>query len=193
MIYGYARVSTKGQERNGYSLECQREELLKQGATVIYSDAYTGAEESRPELDKLMEILQVGDTLIVTKMDRIARSVKEGISIIEKVVEGKGANVHLMGFGTFENTPANKLMRNMMLAVAEFERDMIRERTMEGKARARLKPGFKEGRPRNEFEMEQFDIMQSEVKSGAITANEAAKRLGISRATYFNIQRKRSA
>lgn len=74
MIYGYARVSTKGQAKDGNSLEAQENALRSAGATKIYSDAFTGTKSHRPELDKLMAVMQYGDTLVVTKLDRIARS-----------------------------------------------------------------------------------------------------------------------
>lgn len=74
MIYGYGRVSTRGQAKDGNSLEAQENALRSAGVTKIYADAFTGTRTKRPELDKLMSVLQSGDTLIVTKLDRIARS-----------------------------------------------------------------------------------------------------------------------
>ena len=78
VIYGYARVSTKGQARDGNSLEAQEKELRSAGAKEVVSDAYTGSVTDRPELDRLLEVLNEGDTLMVTKLDRIARSVTQG-------------------------------------------------------------------------------------------------------------------
>lgn len=83
MVYGYARVSTRGQAKDGNSLEAQENALRSAGATKIYADAFTGTRTKRPELDKLMSVLQSGDTLIVTKLDRIARSATQGIELIE--------------------------------------------------------------------------------------------------------------
>ena len=74
MIYGYARVSTKGQAKDGNSLEAQERALKEAGANEIYIDAFTGTKTDRPEFDKLMERIEEGDTLIVTKLDRFARS-----------------------------------------------------------------------------------------------------------------------
>lgn len=79
MIYGYARVSTKGQARDGNSLEAQADALRAAGAVQIYSDAFTGTKARRPGLDRLMADMQPGDTLKVTKLDRIARSATQGI------------------------------------------------------------------------------------------------------------------
>lgn len=145
MIYGYARVSTKGQAKDGNSLESQERQLRDNGATEIFLDAFTGTKTHRPELDKLMSIMVKGDTLIVTKLDRIARSAKQGIKLIESLLD-KGIIVHVLNMGLMDNTPTGKLIRTIMLAFAEFERDMIVERTQEGKAIAKLDPNFREGR-----------------------------------------------
>lgn len=147
MIYGYARVSTVGQARDGNSLEKQQEQLKAAGAEKIYLDAYTGTKKHRPEFDKLMTIVSDGDTVIVTKLDRIARSATQGLEIINSLL-GKGVKVYVLNMGILDNTPNGKLMRTMMLAFAEFERDMIIERTREGKDIAKRNPNFREGRPR---------------------------------------------
>ena len=146
MKYGYARVSTKGQAKDGNSLEVQENALREAGAGEIYLDAFTGTKSHRPELDKLIQAMQPSDTLIVTKLDRVARSATQGIELIQSLLN-KGISVHVLNMGLMDNTPTGKLIRSVMLAFAEFERDMIVERTQEGKAIARMKPGFKEGRP----------------------------------------------
>ena len=147
MIYGYARVSTKGQAKDGNSLEAQEIALRVAGATEIYADAFTGTKAHHPELDKLMKVMQSGDTMVVTKLDRIARSATQGIELIQGLLD-KGIIVHVLNMGLMDNTPTGKLIRNIMLAFAEFERDMIVERTSEGKAIAKQNPEFREGRPR---------------------------------------------
>ena len=146
MIYGYARVSTKTQAKDGNSLEAQENALRAAGATEIYADAFTGTRAHRPELDKLLAVMQSNDTLKVTKLDRIARSATQGIELIQSLLD-KGITVHVLNMGVMDNTPTGKLVRNVMLAFAEFERNMIVERTAEGKAIAKQNPDFKEGRP----------------------------------------------
>lgn len=146
MIYGYARVSTKTQAKDGNSLEAQENALRAAGAAEVYADAFTGTKSRRPELDKLLAAMRPGDTLKVTKLDRIARSATQGIELIQSLLD-RGITVHVLNMGMMDNTPTGKLVRNIMLAFAEFERDMIVERTGEGKAIARQNPGFKEGRP----------------------------------------------
>ena len=147
MVYGYCRVSTQTQAKDGNSLEAQKNLLIENGAEEIYSDAFTGTKAHRPELDKLLAVLQAGDKLVVTKLDRIARSASQGIELVQTLLD-KGVTVHVLNMGLLDNTPTGKLIRNIMLAFAEFERDMIIERTQEGKAIARRQPDFREGRPR---------------------------------------------
>ncbi len=147
MVYGYCRVSTQGQAKDGNSLEVQEKLLKENGAEEIYSDAFTGTKAHRPELDKLLDKLQPGDKLVITKLDRIARSASQGIELIQTLLDNS-ITVHVLNMGLMDNTPTGKLIRNIMLAFAEFERDMIIERTQEGKAIAKKQPDFREGRPR---------------------------------------------
>ena len=144
---GYARVSTRGQARDGSSLEAQREALLAAGATQIFEDAYTGTSLDRPELERAIATLTEGDTLIVTKVDRLARSLAKGIELIDKL-NSKGISVNVLNMGIIEQkTPMGKLISHVLFAIAEFERDMIFERTQEGRAIARKNKDYKEGRP----------------------------------------------
>lgn len=147
MIYGYARVSTKGQAKDGNSLEAQEKSLKEAGAVKIYTDAFTGTKTDRPEFDKLMNELQSGDTLIVTKLDRFARSMSQGSELVSALID-KGIKVYILNIGVMDNTPSSKLIRNVFFAFAEFERDMIVERTQEGKTIAKQNPDFREGRPK---------------------------------------------
>lgn len=147
MIYGYVRVSTQMQAKDGNSLEVQEQLLRENRAKEIYADTFTGTKTHRPELDRLLDELQAGDTLIVTKLDRIARSASQGINLIQSLLD-REITVHVLNMGLMDNTPTGKLIRTIMLAFAEFERDMIVERTQEGKAIARKQPDYREGRPR---------------------------------------------
>lgn len=147
MVYGYARVSTKGQARDGNGLDVQRAALEAAGAEVIYEEAFTGTKKERPELSRLLDDLQSGDTLVVTKLDRIARSASQGAEMIKGLLD-KGVTVRILNMGVLDGTPAGKLITTVMFAFAEFERDMIVERTREGKDVARTDPNYREGRPR---------------------------------------------
>lgn len=147
MIYGYARVSTKGHAKDGNGLDVQKAALEAAGAEEIYEEAFTGTKKDRPVLNKLLNELQQGDTLVVTKLDRIARSASQGAELVKGLLE-KGVTVRILNMGILDDTPAGKLVTTVMFAFAEFERDMIVERTQEGKAIARMNPNFREGRPR---------------------------------------------
>lgn len=147
MNYGYARVSTKGQAKDGNSLEAQTKLLTDNGAAQIFTDAYTGTKTDRPELNKLLSLLQEGDTLIVTKLDRFARSVSQASELIANLID-KGIKVHVLNIGLLDNSSTSTLIRNILLSFAQFERDMIVDRTQEGKAIARQRDDYREGRPK---------------------------------------------
>lgn len=188
MIYGYARVSTDAQAREGNSLEGQERQLRAAGATVIYKDCFTGTRISRPEFDRLKDSLQEGDTLIVTKLDRIARSVADGSKLIEELIS-KGIKVHVLNMGLLDTTPTGKLILHVMFAFAEFERDLIVQRTKEGKEIARTKNGFKEGRPRK-FTEDQLSHGMDLLKNGC-TYKEVERKTKISVSTLVREHAKR--
>lgn len=182
MIYGYSRVSTKGQAKDGNSLEAQERVLKEAGASIVFPESYTGTKKDRPKLDELMAVLKPGDMVVVTKLDRIARNVKDGIDIIDTILEN-GCSIRIMNMGMFDNTPTGRLTRNVMLAFAEFERDMIVQRTSEGKAIAREKEGYTEGRPKKKADILEYIERQ---KNGELTVKECCAKLGIKRSTWYN-------
>ena len=183
-VYGYCRVSTKRQG-DGNSLEAQKELLLANGAEKIYEELFTGTKIDRPELDKLINSVQQGDTIIVTKLDRMARSISQGTELIEKMIN-MGVTVNILNLGVLDNTPASRLVRNIFLSFAEFERDMIVERTQEGKAVARQKPDYRDGRPKK------FKRGQIEHALGLLNSysyNQVAEMTGISKSTLIRAKR----
>ena len=119
MIYGYARVSTKSQARDGNSLEVQYEALRAAGAEVIYTDSYTGTQMNRPEFMKLLSKLEEGDTLVVAKMDRFARSITQASELITSLID-EGVTIHVLNMGVLDNSPVNVLMRNILLHKKQF-------------------------------------------------------------------------
>lgn len=191
MIYGYARVSTAGQSKEGNSLEQQEKLLIENGATMIYKEAYTGTKTDRPSLKKLLNALEAGDTLIVTKLDRVARSSLEGSKLVNDLIS-RDIKINILNIGVMDNTPSSKLIRNIFFSFAEFERDMIVERTQEGKAIARQKEGFKEGRPKA-YTKKQLDHALSllTIFGGNMSYNEVAEITGISRATLIRERNRR--
>ena len=148
MIYGYSRVSTQGQVEHGNSLTAQEEDLRKAGATKVYTDAgVSGAKkpEERPQLSELLQVLQEGDTLVITRLDRLSRSAVSGYELIAELLS-KGVSVRVLNIGTVENTVAGRLILHILLAFSEFEKETIRERMMEGKVQARQDPSWRDGR-----------------------------------------------
>ncbi len=184
MIYGYARVSTIKQQ-DGNSLEAQRTALEAAGATETFVDVYTGTKAHRPQLDALRALIGDGDTLIVTKLDRIARSVIDGARLIDKLLQA-GVNVHILNIGMMDSTPTGKLIRTVMLAFAEFERDMIVQRTQEGKAIASMKPGFRDGRP-PKYTKAQLDHAMALLETHSYSQVE--RMTGISKSTLVRARR----
>ncbi len=187
MIYGYARVSTKAQAKDGNSLEAQERALKDSGACEIYVDAFTGTKTDRPEFDKLMDKIQKGDTLIVTKLDRFARSMTQGSELVSDLIE-KGIRVYILNIGVMDNTPSSKLIRNIFFAFAEFERDMIIERTMEGKAIAKQNPDFREGRPKK-YSRKQIEHALELLKSNSY--KQVEDMTGISKSTLIRAKKRR--
>lgn len=184
MVYGYARVSTKGQAKDGNSLEVQERLLKENGATEIYHDAFTGTKVDRPELNKLVFCLKDGDTLIVTKLDRLGRSLSKTSELITELIE-KGVTVNILNLGVLNNSSMNTLLRNVLLAFAQFERDMIVERTSEGKAICReTKPEWREGR--KTIDTPDFEKIRQKQKEGLLTVDQCCEHLGISRSTWYN-------
>jgi DNA invertase Pin-like site-specific DNA recombinase len=179
MIYGYARVSGTEQD-----LSLQIDELKAMGVERIYSEKFTGTTIRRPRFSTLMKRLKPGDMLVVTKLDRFARTASEGIALIDKLT-AKGVRVNVLNLGLLDNSTAGRLLRNIMLAFAEFERDMIVERLAEGKARARLRPGYREGRPRrriNKAHREAYKLL------GEHTYKETSAMTGFSKSTLWRIK-----
>lgn len=181
MKYGYARVSTISQD-----LAAQLQALEKEGCEKIYSEKFTGTKSSRPQFQELLSLLQVGDTLVVTKLDRFARSTVDALKTIKSLFE-KGVKVHILNMGLVENTPTGKLIFSVMSAFAEFERDMIVERTQEGKAIARLQDDFREGRPKK-FNKKQIEHALHLLESNSY--KQVENMTGISKSTLIRAKRK---
>lgn len=185
MIYGYMRVSTIGQVK-GNSLEEQERILRLNGAAVLYQDAFTGTKTTRPNFSKLVDILKEGDTLIITKLDRFARNTVEGINVVQHLLE-RGVRVNILNMGTVDNTPTGKLILTVMLGFAEFERDMILQRTSEGKSIAKTKVGYWEGRPPK---YDEDTLMEAALMLENYTYRQVSEMTGISKSTLQRIKKK---
>ena len=185
MIYGYARVSSKGQKQNGTSLEEQRETFLERGIPEenIFAESYTGTSMERPQFEALLSRLEPGDELVVTKLDRFARTAPEGAAMVRDLV-GRGIRVNVLNMGVADNSPMGKVMVSVLLAFAEFERDMINERTTAGREYKREHdPNYREGR--KPIDVPDFDDYLQRVRDGELTVTECCAELGISRNTWY--------
>ena len=189
MKYGYARVSTIDQKKDGNSLEAQTKMLQDAGAETVYSDVYTGTKMERPEFTKLMGMLREGDCLMVCKLDRFSRTTEEGIHKIKELLN-RGITVHVLNMGLIDNTPVGRFIMTILIAVAEFERDSIMERMNEGKAVARQKKGYREGRPKK-FSKKKLDSAMELLQTHSYRQVEEIT--GISRATLSRERAKRRA
>ena len=186
-IYGYARVSTRGQAKDGNSIEAQEKALKDAGAEKIYKDAYTGTKIHRPQFDLLLEQLKEGDTLVVTKLDRIARSTIEGATLV-KELQDRGVIINVLNVGVLDNTPAGKMMTTMFLAIAEFERDLIVTRTQEGKEIAKQNPNYRDGR--KPTDQVRLNHALEELANGK-TYKQVARETGISVSTIQRAKRRK--
>ena len=188
MIFGYARVSTKSQARDGNSLNVQKEALIAAGAEKIYIDTFTGTKMERPQFIEMRNQLRKGDTVIITKLDRLARSVSQASGLITEMID-EGIIINVLNLGILSNDSVNTLMRNILLSFAQFERDMIVQRTQEGKVLAKLNnPYFREGRPRK-WDDEQLDNAMSLLER--YSYNQVTKLTGISKSTLIREKKKR--
>ena len=189
MIYGYARVSTWKQGAEGNSLEDQTAKLKEAGAEEVIYDVCTGTTLDRPELTKLLARLKKGDTLIVTKLDRFARTVSEGSQAIEDLFK-RGININILNMGVVDNSPIGKLSLNIVLSFAEFERTLIIERTQSGKALARERGVRVDGRP-EKYSKKQMQHALELLNEHSY--NEVADITGISKSTLIRAVRKQKA
>lgn len=185
MLVGYARVSTVGQD-----YETQKEILESEGCEKIFVEKVTGTSTApRKELQKALEHLRKGDTLIVTKIDRLARSIIDLNNIVGELVE-KGVNVRFisenMEFkGDSNANSLQTLLFNVLGSFAQFERDLIVERTTEGRERAK-KQGKHLGRPAQpEKEVKRALKLYAEREQNGMSVNDIVKTTGVPRSTIY--------
>ncbi|MGF6227784.1 DNA invertase Pin-like site-specific DNA recombinase [Inquilinus ginsengisoli] len=180
MLIGYARVS-KGEEQSNAA---QARALAEAGCKRVYEERASGGRWDRPELHLMLDRLRAGDTVIVWKLDRLSRSLKDVLLIME-TIEAAGAGFRSLTEAIDTTTPAGRMMMQMIGAFAEFERAMIRERTSAGLAQARAE-GRIGGRPRALTPAKRREIAES-VLSGRKTGADMARLYDISEPTVSRI------
>lgn len=176
---GYARVSTQGQ-----SLDNQVERLTASGCEKLFTEKYSGARSDRKQLQAVLDFVREGDALVVTKLDRLARSSVD-LGQIARKLESKMVDLVVLDQQIDTSTPTGKLMFTMIGAFAEFERDLIRERCQEGIAKAKDR-GVKFGR-KAKLTNKQIVDLKAEFEAGEIGKTELAKKYGISRPSLYRI------
>ena len=181
MKYGYARVSTRHQDLDG-----QLRLLEEERCDKIYSEKITGTKSERPAFQRLLQDIESGDTLVVTKLDRFARSTQDALNTIKFLFE-KGVRINVLNLGIIENTSTGRLIFTIFSAFADFERDLIVERTQEGKELAKQKPGYREGRPKK-FTKQQMSLAMQLLETHSY--KEVEKMTGISKSTLTRHNRK---
>ena len=168
-VFGYARVSTEAQ-----NLDRQLDALEKYGVDIIYNEKMSGTKKNRPELTKLLDRITEGDTVVVESLSRLGRSTKDLIELTE-IFQSKGVNLVSIKESIDTNSPTGKLLFTLMSAIAQFERDVIADRTREGLKAARVR-GRTGGRPRADpeqvkkavklYKTEQYSIKEIEELTG---------------------------
>lgn len=179
---GYARVST--QEQN---LDRQIDQLKEEGCQKIYQEKITGSKKDRPELDRLLDDLRDGDTIIITELTRLSRSTKDLFKLAEQI-ENKGANLKSLKESWLDTTtPQGKLMFTIFAGISQFERDLISQRTHEGLASARAR-GRNGGRPvKNQKDIDTAIKMYN---SRVHSVSEIEKLTGVSKSTLYRYLKK---
>src|SRR5277367_496138 len=181
-IYGYARVSTDGQ-----TLDAQVAALTAAGAAPVFRETASGAKTDRRELAKAVRALDSGDTLLVTRLDRLARSTRDLLNILDMVAKA-GAGFRSLGEAWADTTtPHGRLMLTVLGGLAEFERDLIRTRTGEGRARAKTR-GVHMGRPPKLTAHQKREALNA-LADGSASQADLARRFNVSQATISRLAR----
>jgi len=176
-LIGYARVSTDFQ-----SAALQEDALVKAGCLKIFTDHASGAKASRPELDKMLEQLRPGDVVVVWRLDRLGRSLKNLIDLVDELGKN-GVGFHSITENIGTTTPNERFMFRLFGSLAEFERELIRERTMAGLAAARAR-GRVGGRP-SVMDAKKIATARKLYDSREHTVAEIAEMLNVSVATIY--------
>ena len=178
MVFGYSRVSTTEQDQ-----ALQEDALTKAGVAQIFTDTASGAKTSRPALDELLSKLRPGDTVVVWRLDRLGRSLRHLIDVFSDL-ESKGVAIRSLTESLDTSTPGGRLIFHVFGALAEFERDLIRERTNAGLVAARAR-GRTGGRP-SVWTPEKLQTAQDLLAQGTDIAT-VSRILGVSRASIYRM------
>lgn len=177
--YGYARVSTREQ-----SLDSQVADLVRAGVSEdrIFADKWSGTTANRPAFKACLTVLKPGDTLVVTKLDRLARSTSDALKIVHDLWD-RDITLDVLTMGKIDKSPTGKLIYTIFAAFADFERDLIVTRTREGRDWAKAHdPSYREGRPSTPASKLRW---AAQLRQQGCTWRHISKETGVSRATLF--------
>lgn len=180
-IVGYARTSTIDQVAG---LEAQLRDLTGAGCERIFQEQVSSVDTKRPELERALDYVREGDTLVVTKLDRLARSMANLVDITGRL-RAKGVELRVLALNLDTGTPTGKLMLNLMGSIAEFERELMLERQREGIAKAKAEGKYQGRAPTARRKAD--DVLR--MKADGMTADAIAAALGVSRSSVFRILR----
>jgi DNA invertase Pin-like site-specific DNA recombinase len=179
MNIGYARTSTIEQQA---SFEAQRAQLKSSGCEKVFCEQVSAISPAREQLEAALEYAREGDVLVVTKLDRLARSVPH-LCEIGKHLDAKGVGLKVLDQAIDTTTPTGRLMFNMLGAIAQFERELIRERMLVGIAKAKAEGKYKGRAPTARMHAEKV----RQLKAAGVRPSEIARQIGISRTSVFRI------
>ena len=185
MVYGYARVSTGDQTTN-----LQQDALEKAGCDRIFTDVASGARAHRPELDHMLDLLREGDTVVVWKLDRLGRSMQNLVDLMT-IFDERRVQFRSLTEAIDTSTPGGTLVFNIFGSLAQFERDLIRERTRAGLEAARAR-GRKGGRPAK-LDEKQIQEVRRLYASRTVTVDQIAAMMHVGRSTIYRCLGKRKA
>lgn len=180
-IFGYARVSTDGQ-----TLDAQRDALRKAGAEKVFQETASGAKADRRELARAIKALNAGDVLLVTRLDRLARSTRDLLNILDSIAKSGAGFRSISDAWADTTTPHGRLMLTILGGLAEFERELIRARTSEGRTRAKAR-GQHMGRPPALSPHQRREAL-AELAAESCTQADLARRYGVSISTISRLQ-----
>jgi DNA invertase Pin-like site-specific DNA recombinase len=181
MIIGYARTSTTDQKAG---LDAQLRDLTQAGCERVFQEEVSSVDTTaREELRKALEYAREGDTLVVTKLDRIARSVKHMLDILE-TLEAKKVNLRILAMGIDTASPTGRLMLGILGSVAQFEREIMLERQREGIAKAKGEGKYRGRKPLDPAKAEEVLRL---IKVDGLTPTKAAEKAGVARATAYRV------